>query len=140
MSVQLVETPNDVLLDGKQRIGPELLALPSGKVCIAIYGFSGKQSYDAFCEMSERALTPYPLVKGHLQNQLEDAGDTLLLVVVDAVGPDESHLNAATMQSVLEAQETRSSQLAVSFRLSRDEPSHAYRVEKNSSNSVLPNQ
>jgi hypothetical protein len=140
MSALLVETPNDVLLDGKQRIGPELLALHSGKMCIAIYGFSGKQSYDAFCEKSERALTPYPLVKGYLQNQLEDAGDTLLLVVVDAVGPDESHLTAATMQSVLEAREKQSSQVAVSFRLTRDEQSQAYRVENNSSSFVSANQ
>jgi hypothetical protein len=128
MSVLLVETPNDVLLDGKQRIGPQLLALHSGKICIAIYGFSSKQSYDAFCEKSERALTPYPLVNGYLRNQLEDAGDTLLLVVVDAVGPHESHLKAATMQSVLEARENRSSQVTVSFRLTRDERSQAYRV------------
>lgn len=140
MSVLLTETPSDVLMDGKQPIGPVLLPLDSGKACIAIYGFSSKRLYDAYCEKSEQALAPYPLVKGYLRNQLENATDTILLVVVDAVGPDESHLNAATMQSVLEAQETRSSQLAVSFRLSRDEPSHAYRVEKNSSNSVLPNQ
>ncbi|MDB4730365.1 hypothetical protein OAF38_01145, partial [bacterium] len=72
--------------------------------------------------------------------QLEDAGDTLLLVVVDAVGPDESHLNAATMQSVLEAREKQSSQVAVSFRLTRDEQSQAYRVENKSSSSVSANQ
>jgi len=136
MSVLLVKTPNDVLLDGKQRIGPEVQALHSGEMCVAIYGFSGKQPYDAFCEKSERALTPYPLVKGYLRNQLEDAGDTLLLVVVDAVGPHESHLNAASMQSVLEAQENRSSQITVSFRLTRDEQSQAYRVEKSSSRFV----
>jgi hypothetical protein len=136
MSVLLVETPNDVLLDGKQRIGPQLLALHSGKICIAIYGFSSKQSYDAFCEKSDRALTPYPLVKGYLRNQLEEAGDSLLLVVVDAAGPDESHLNAATMQSILKAQGNHSSQVTVSHRLTRDEQSQAYRVEKNSSSVV----
>jgi hypothetical protein len=136
MSVLLVETPNDVLLDGKQRIGPQLLALHSGKMCVAIYGFSGKQSYDAFCEKSDRALTPYPLVKGYLRNQLEEAGDSLLLVVVDAAGPDESHLNAATMQSILKAQENHSSQVTVSHRLTRDEQSQAYRVEQNASSVV----
>lgn len=140
MSALLVETPNDVLLDGNQRLGPELLALHSGKMCIAIYGFSGKQSYDSFLEKSDRALTPYPLVKGYLKNQLEVAGDTLLLVVVDAVGPDESHLNAATMQSVLEAREKQSNQVAVTFQLTRDDQSQAYRVEEKSSSFVSANQ
>jgi hypothetical protein len=136
MSVLLVETPNYVLLERTQRIGPELLALDSGQDCIAVYGFSDKQPYDEFCENSELALTPYPLVKGYLRNQLEEAGDTLLLVVVDAAGPDESHLNAATMQSILKAQENHSSQVTVSHRLTRDEQSQAYRVEKNSSSVV----
>jgi hypothetical protein len=130
MSVLLVETPNYVLLERTQRIGPELLALDSGQDCIAVYGFSDKQPYDAFCENSELALTPYPLVKGYLRNRLEVAEDTILLIAIDAAGPDEPILNAATMQLVLEAHETQSSQVSVSYRLTKDEQTPAYCVEE----------
>ncbi len=136
MNALQVETPNYVLLDHTQRIGPELLALDSGQDCIAVYGFSDKQPYDAFCEHSELALTPYPLVKGYLRNRLEVAGDTILVVVIDAAGPDEPTLVASTMQLVLEAQEKDSPQVAVSYRLSKDAQSLAYRVETHSS--VVP--
>ena len=131
MSDLLVETPNDILLDGNNRFGPEVQALHSGNGCTAIYGFSNKEYYDSFCKKSEKALAPYPLVKGYLRNQIKGAGDSLLLVVVDAEGPHESDLNAATMQSVLDAQENRSSRVAVSFRLTRIDQSQAYRVEEN---------
>ena len=130
MNALLVDTPNYVLLDGKQRIGPELLALHSGMECFAIYGFSDKQPYDVFCANSQQALTPYPLVKGYLQNQLAVPGNAVHLVIVDATGPNEAHLNAVTMHSVLEAQEEKSNCVPVSFRLTRNEKSPAYRVEK----------
>ena len=130
MNALLVETPNYVLLDHTQRIGPELSAMDSGQKCIAIYGFSDKQPYDAFCENSELALAPYPLVKGYLQNRIDVAGDTILIVVIDAAGPDEPILDASTMQLVLEAHEKESLQVSVSYQLTKDEQSTAYRVEK----------
>ena len=136
MNALLVETPNYVLLDHTQRIGPELSAMDSGQKCIAIYGFSDKQPYDAFCENSELALTPYPLVKGYLRNRIDVAGDTILIVVIDAAGPDEPILDASTMQLVLEAHEKESPQVSVSYQLTKDEQSTAYRVEKY--DSVVP--
>jgi len=123
-----VETPKYVLLDDAQRIGPEILALDSGQNCAAVYGFSDKQPYDTFCRNSEQSLTPYPLVKGYLQNQLEVAGDTLLFVVMDAAGPDEPILHASTMQCVFEAHQKQSPLVTVSHRLTKDEQSSAYRV------------
>jgi len=128
MNALSVETPNYVLLDHAQRIGPEMLALDSGKKCIAIYGFSDKPQYDAFCKKSELELTPYPLVKGYLQNRLEVAGDTILIIVIDPAGPNEPTLDAATMQSVLEAQQKQLPQVTVSYRLTKDEHSPAYHV------------
>jgi hypothetical protein len=130
MNALLVETPNYVLLDRTQRIRPELLALDSGQKCTAVYGFSDKQPYDAFCENSELALTPYPLVKGYLRNRLEVAGDAILIVVIDPAGPDEPILDASTMQLVLEAHEKESPHVTVSYRLTKDEQLPAYRVEK----------
>ena len=133
-----VDTPNYVLLDRAKRLGPELIALGSGQKCIAVYGFSDKQPYDAFCKKSELALTPYPLVKGYLRNQLETADDAILIIAIDPAGPDESVLNAAIMQSVLEAQETKSLQVTVSHRLTRDEQKSAYRVEEIASDVARP--
>ncbi len=126
----LGNTPCYVLLDGKQRLGPKLLALPPGVEYVAIYGFSDKQPYDLFCANSEIPLTPYPLVKGYLKNQITDSGDAVHLVVVDAAGPQQAQLNAATMKSVLEAQEQQANQVTISFRLMLDQELQAYRAEK----------
>ena len=132
MNALLANTPCDVLLDGSQRLGPKLMAHPGGLEYEAIYGFSSKESYDLFSASSDLPLIPYPLVKGYLKNQIAESGDTVHLVVVDAAGPQESQLNAATMNSVLEAQEQKANQVTVSFRLRLDRKSQAYRVEKTS--------
>ena len=130
MNAPLANTPYYVLLDGKQRLGPKLLALRGGPECAAIYGFSDKQPYDLFRGNCDLPLTPYPLVKRYLKNQIADSGDTVQLVVVDAAGPQESQLNAATMNSVLQALEQNANQVMLSFRLILDRESQAYRVEK----------
>ncbi|WP_436714654.1 hypothetical protein U8335_16925 [Roseiconus lacunae] len=133
MTAQLVNTPYYVLLDGKHRLCPVLLPTDLKPEGVAIYGFSDKPPYDLFCANCELALTPYPLVKGYLKNQIADSGDAIQLVVVDAAGPHESQLNAATMKSVLEAQEKKSEGVTISFHLMLDRGSQAYRVEKASS-------
>ena len=133
MTAQLVNTPYYVLLDGKQRLGPKLLRPRAGPEGVAIYGFSDKPPYDLFCANSDLALTPYPLVKGYLKDQILDSGDAVLLVVVDAAGPNEPEVNAATMNSVLEALEQKSAHVTISFRLMLDQKSHAYRMQKASS-------
>ena len=132
MNALLINTPCYVLLDGKQPLGPKLLALHDGRHCVAIYGFSDKQPYDLFCADCELPLRPYPLVKGYLKDQIAQSGDSLQLVVVDAAGPQASELKAATMNSVLEAQEQGSNHVTVSFRLVLDRNSQAYRLESDS--------
>jgi hypothetical protein len=138
MTALLVNTPCYVLLDGKQRLGPQLLRPHAGPEGVAIYGFSDKPPYDLFCANSELALTPYPLVKGYLKNQIADSGDAIRLVVVDAAGPNETQLNAATMESVLEAQEQKAERVTISFHLMLDQGSQAYRIEKASSGLDVP--
>ena len=130
MNALLANTSYYVLLDGARRLGPKLLPLHGGTECVAIYGFSDKQPYDLFCANCDLPLTPYPLVKGYLINQIADSGDTIQLVVVDAAGPQEAQLNAATMDSVLEAMEQDANQVTLSFRLTLDPESQAYRVEE----------
>jgi hypothetical protein len=137
MTALSANTPHYVLLDGKRRLGPNLLGLHGdlngGFEYVAIYGFSDKQPYDLFCANCDLSLTPYPLVKGYLQNQIADSGNAVHLIVMDAAGPHVAHLNAATMNSVLKAHEQNANQVTISFRLTLFHESQDYRVEEDSS-------
>ncbi len=130
MNALSTSTPLYVLLDDKLRIGPSLTASQSGPQYTAIYSFSDKQPYDRFCAHHNRAVTPYPLVKGYLRSQLADSEDVVHLVVVNAPGPDEAHLDAVTMESVLEAMEQHASQVSISYQLTLDPEKGTYRVEQ----------
>jgi hypothetical protein len=130
MTNHSMNTPSYVLLDGTRRLGPMLLPADSESESRAIYGFSDKPPYDLFCANTELALTPYPLVKGYLRNQIADSDHGIQLVVVDAAGPDDAELFAATMKSVLEAQEQKAERVPISFRLILDQASRGYRIEK----------
>ena len=122
-------TPYYVLMEGNHRIGPKVVPLQSGDECLPIYGFSDKEPYDTFCRTSQVALKPYPLVKHYLQNQANTLSTSLKLVVIDAAGPREPCLHAATMEAVLEAQQKRTPEVGVTHRLKFDEEVGAYRLE-----------
>ena len=126
---QTVGTPCYVLLNDKQRIGPKLLPSEGQSEGVIIYGFSDKPPYDRFCENSDLELTPYPLVKGYLQNQLSEAGTHFRLVAVDAEGPDDEWLHAVTMQTALEAQQQSIDHVAISAHLRLDRTTMLYRIE-----------
>jgi len=130
LSTVAASTPNYVLIDGNLRIGPKVVPLDAGMECSAIYGFSDKGPHDKFCANSQRALKPYPLVKGYLRNQIDAPGDSLKLVVIDATGPSESYLRAATICAVLEAQESHAAHVTAAYRLTFDAGANAYRVDE----------
>jgi len=132
MTEVVFSTPYYVLMDHNCRIGPEIIPLYSGVDCAPIYGFSDKNSYDKFCLRSQQALTPYPLVKGFLRNQLGAPNNSLNLVVIDSAGPREPYLRAATLKAVLEAQENRTTHVTSNFRLVFKQEDNAYRVEEKS--------
>jgi len=121
-------TPNYVLLSGRIRLAPIVLPLQSGRICSALYGFSDKIPYDTFRASSELALTPFPLVKVYLRTLLETGSEILHLVVVDAAGPTDPSIRAATMEAVLEAQLTQSSSVLAEYSLTFDANANAYRV------------
>lgn len=131
MSAVAAGTPCYVLMEENRRIGPTVVPLASGLACTAIYGFSNKGPYDTFWANSQLALMPYPLVKGYLRNQVNEAGNGLKLVVLDAAGPFESPLHAASMEAVLDAQENRTPHVTAEYRLIFDQEANAYRVEDN---------
>lgn len=130
MTEVVLGTPSYVLMDGSRRISPDVLTPHSEIECSPIDGFSAKGLYDRFSLKGELALTPYPLVKGYLRNQVDSPGDSLKLVVLDAAGPHEPCLHASTMEAVLEAQENRASQLTPGYRLMFDQQTTAYAVEQ----------
>jgi hypothetical protein len=51
-------------------------------------------------------------------------------VVLDAAGPRDPFLQAATMEAVLEAQENRTTHVNAAYRLMFDQKANAYRVEE----------
>jgi hypothetical protein len=136
MSPVIAGTPHYVLMDGNCRIGPKIVQSPAGTECSPIYGFSCKGVYDTFCMNSQLVLKPYPLVKGYLRNQVAASGNGLTLVVVDAAGPSEPYLQAATMEVVLEAQENHMAQVTTAYRLMFDQRANAYRVEEDRSDAI----
>ena len=130
MNEVVVCTPRYFLLDGDRRLGPKVIPLDSGVECSVMYGFSDKGPYDRFCENSDLALRPYPLVEGHLRNQVGESGSNLRLIVLDADGPHDRCLHAATTAAVLEAQENRAAGVNTGYRLILDPKADAYRVEE----------
>lgn len=121
------DRPNYVLMDGDLRIGPRVAQLQTRFA--PIYGFSNKSSYEKFTASSQLALVPYPLVKVYLRQQV-NASQDLKLVVIDATDPRQPHLQATTMEAVLEAHETRSPHVTTAHELTFDQTVDAYRVEK----------
>ena len=126
----LAGTPYYVLLDGNRRIGPEVMRSLSGRECAPIYGFSNKGKYDKFCMNCPLALTPYPLVNVYLRNEAGAPCNGLRLVVLDAAGPREHCLHAATMEAVLEAKQNRTAHVSAAYRLTFDREADTYRLEE----------
>lgn len=124
------DTPYYVLKDGSRPAGPNVVQDDLGLNCLSVFGFSDKGPYDRFLKNSQQALTPYPLVKVYLREQSSASGDGLKLVVLNVAGPHEPCLSAATMASVLVAQENRAGNVTATHRLLFDEEADAYRVEE----------
>jgi hypothetical protein len=129
MTAVVSGTPYYVLLEGNRRVGPHVVKSHWGIECSSIYGFSDKKPYETFQSNSQLPLTPYPLVKMYLRNEANTSGEGLKLVVLDAPGPDEQCLLAATHQAVLEAQEEQATHVTAAYRLIFDPQIHAYTVE-----------
>ncbi len=123
------KTPHYVLRDGSHPTCPSLCQASLDGGLTVIFGFSDKPQYDAFLAASTLALTPYPLVKGYLLNQVAINVDSLKLVVLDAVSSQQPTLYAATFQSVLESIQMDLENVAVSHQLILEKSSLAYQVK-----------
>jgi hypothetical protein len=123
------KTPHYVLKEGSTPTRPRVSQARSDMHANVIYGFSDKPQYDVYVTASPLALTPYPLVKGFLNDQIKLAGDSLDLVVLDAASSTQRCLNAVTFSSVLESLALRSESVAVTHRLILDAFASEYRIE-----------
>lgn len=123
------KTPRYILKDGAHPTSPIVVGAASEGGPIAIYGFSGKPTYDIFWKAQAGALTPFPLVSLYLQHLIDSRADSLSLVALDATGPQQQILQAATFQAVLEAYRQNSESVPVTHQLIRDGDSPGYRVE-----------
>ena len=132
----VIATPYYVLMDQKTPFGPSVADPIPDIEYSAIFGFSNKARYDIFCRESSSPLTPYPLIKGYLRNQLgapghDDANERCdKLVVLDAPGPREPFVHAATVQAVLEAQETGTTHITPTHHLTFNPEANVYRLEE----------
>lgn len=124
------KTPQYVLKDGAYPTCPSVLQVSSEDHATVIFGFSDKPEYDVFLAASTLMLTPYPLVKGFLKNQIELNEDSMKLVVLDAISSGQPCLYAATFQAVLESFRLNSDAVGVSHRLVKEPTSSDYQLEK----------
>ncbi len=129
-STETFSTPNYVLLNGKTRISPTVLPMRSGRACKALYGFSDKAPYETFRASSETPLTPFPLVKVYLRTLIETGPDDLHLVILDATGPDDATLHAATTESILESHLNQATAVNAEYVLTFDSQANGYRVQE----------
>ncbi len=133
VSELVIATPYYLLIHNKEPLGPSVANFGSLE-CVAIFGFSGKASYDEFSCASPLQLAPYPLVKGYLRNQVgisgpRKAGERCLkIVALDASGPCEPHLYAVTMEAVLEAHEQGATHISWTHHLTFDSAADAYQL------------
>lgn len=129
MTTDAIATPYYMLNEGNCSIGPDCLQFRSGSDYSAVYGFSSKAAFDRFSIKSPQNLVPYPLVKVYLSKHADGTNAGTALLVLDAAGPDEPFLYAATMQDVLDAHLKRTSKVTATHRLTFDQKAGGYRVE-----------
>jgi hypothetical protein len=128
MVIGSAKVPRYVLRDGLGYASLRVLETSLKVGSTVLYGFSGKPEYDAFISSSELSLTPYPLVRGYLERTL--VSNLLQLVALDAGTFQQTLLQAATFESVLDSLRNQVDTLPVTHRLIIDDASTAYRVEE----------
>ena len=134
-TTDLIDTPCYLLKSGSQAIFPTINFENPDTNFVCVYGFSDKPIYDKFIESAEQLLTPYPLVQGYLTNQIAEVssdggGAHLAIVILDATGLEAPILSAASMTTVLLAQQEKAKQVQTEFCLAFDPEMNGYRFDK----------
>ena len=125
-----MSTPKYVLLQDRNPVEPILEDSIGAPTCSIFYGFSDKAHYDTFLGQDSVNLTPYPLVKIHLENIKERSGGGLTLVALNATSYDAPEVMAATNDEVLKAHIRHLSHVSSTYRLILNPESQLYHVEE----------
>ena len=128
MVIGSAKIPRYVLRDGLGYASPRVLQTSFKIGSTVLYGFSDKPEYDAFISSSELPLTPYPLVRGYLERSLDS--NLLQLVVLDADTSEQTLLQAAMYETVLDSIRNQVDTVPVTHRLMIDKVNTAYLVEE----------
>jgi len=138
------KTPRYVLRHGLQVACPSFSKSRSGmsEADVAdlvtdsvIFGFTDKPQYDAFLKGDTKHLTPYPLVKRFLIDQIDKVDHRVgsKLLVLDAEAPSQKVMQATTFEAVLKSLQDGLQSVPITHRLVRDEvddSSCQYRIER----------
>ena len=144
ITARFANTPYYVLKSGNQPIYPTINFDDPDTNCRCVYGFSDKPIYDKFIKGADQVLTPYPLVKGYLVNQIAGAnsaetnGVRLSLVILDATDATQPVVSIATMATVLLALQENAMQLPVDFELAFDPVTVSYPMKRRDSKGIFP--
>jgi hypothetical protein len=123
------KTPHYVLREDNHPTALTAVNNASNASTTVIFGFSDKPQYDAFLSLSSMRLTPYPLVRRFLVDQIALDGDSLKLVALDAPTPTQKLLSAATFQSVLSSLQSNADQVTVTHQIWLDAATAEYKVK-----------
>lgn len=122
------KTPHYVLREGNHPTALNAVNNPSNASTTVIFGFSDKPQYDAFLSLSSLHLTPYPLVRRFLVDQIALNRDSLKLVALDAPTPTQKLLSAATFESVLSSLQSNADHVTVTHQIWLDAETAEYKI------------
>lgn len=120
-------TPCYVLLQGDGRPSGPRCSEDAEQACNAVYGFTSRAAYEAFCDGVVEPLRPYPLVCGYLTRVIDHAG--IRLIVVDAPSPTEETLDAALAEERIAGKCDANGRTIAAYRLIRSDETAEYDVE-----------
>lgn len=123
------KTPHYVLREGNHPTALTAVNDASDASTSVIFGFSDKPQYDAFLSLSPLHLTPYPLVRRFLVDQIALNGDSLKLVALDVSTPTQQLLSAATFESVLSSLQSNSDHVTVTHQIWLDTETAEYKIK-----------
>lgn len=130
MSNSLVLTPHYLLLNGDEKIGPEIVQYHSTSNFFPLYAFSSRLHYDLFTRNSNMELQPYTLVAKFLDSRIQNATHYEQVLIIDACGPFDDEVKAATFENVYLALIHDNENVEASYHLIRKPDSCLYSVCK----------
>lgn len=129
LNVNIASTPHYLLLGDAGPIAPNVVRADFGEKCSTVYGFSSKTYYDRFCAAGDQTLRPYPLLPGHLANEVNRDISLFAMVVVDAGSSTEAELHAVSAKTLLNAFQNRLEEVPTEINLIQNAAATEYQLD-----------